>query len=426
MAETEPNPATSTSPSMAAEPIPEWGPALRTWQWAWEMHWIGFGTLFTLFAVYSLITMIEIISIKRRTKRGHLALVITSLLLIFGLTRGLFLFINPYESEQCNLLPACPVILTRILFGIALPCITASFSLVHLAFLQVMKLKLYPEKLQSGRFLSAVIVFHFSLTFFAEVMVSLFASWKTLSIICQSFYIVLNLVLSVSFMYSGTKIVNYVQTNHTHVSRLGQTSKRGRDTNGKTSIRPYRPNVSKLVKITYITVFLGIASCALQLYSIIGVYNMYLDEGVKTPEPWPWLVFQSVYRAIEFTAVCTLAYVAPRQVSRKPHLFMRCFTRCQKPREKSEKVNSSNGRQSSLKYLTGEQHSAAWLHDWLTVLTWQWIEEWKRREWGKGWEPFRRSFGRTETEAPTSCGQGEWTLSFIAVDLDVSLLKRLH
>lgn len=355
MAKMEPYPATSSSPSMAAEPVPEWGPALKTWQWAWEMHWIGFGILFTLLAVYSLITMIEIIIIKRRTKRGHLALVIASLLFIFGLTRGLFLLVNPYESEQCNLLPVCPVILTRILFGIALPCITASFSLVHLAFLQVMKLKLYPEKLQSGRFLSAVIIFHFSLTFFAEVMVSLFASWKALVIICQSFYIMLNLILSVSFLYSGTKIVKYVQKNNTHVSRLGQASQRGR----ATSSRPYRPNVSKLVKITYITVFLGIASCALQLYSIIHVYNMYKDEGMKTPEPWPWLAFQTIHRAIEIAAGCTLAYVAARQVSRRLHLFMRCFTSVQKPRKELEKVSSSNGHQSSVKYLTGEQQSAA-------------------------------------------------------------------
>ena len=334
---------------MAAEPVPEWGPALQTWQWAWDMHWIGFGILFTLLAMYSLITMTEIIIIKRRTQRGHLALVITTLLFIFGLTRALFLFMNPYESEQCNLLPACSVILTRILFGIALPCITASFSLVHLAFLQVMKFKLYPEKLQSGRFLSAVIVFHFSLTFFAEVMVSLFASWKALIIICQSFYIVFNLILSVSFLYSGTKIVNFVQRNNTQVCRLGHASIR--------STRPYRPNVTKLVKITYITVFLGIASCALQLYSIIHVYNMYKDEGAKTPQPWPWLAFQSIHRAIEIAAGCTLAYVAPRQVSRGRHFFMRCFTGLQKAQKKLEKVSSSNCHQSSVKYLTREQHS---------------------------------------------------------------------
>ena len=348
MAEVEPNGngTTLTSPSkespIAAEPIPDWGPALQTWKWAWDLHWIGFGSLYTLFAVYSLTTLIEVIIIKRRTKRGQLALAITSLLTIFGLARGLFFFINPYESKQCNLLSRCPIILTRILFGIALPCITASFSLVHLAFLQVMKLKLYPEKLQSGRFLSGVILFHFSLSIFAETMVSLFADWKALGIFCQSFYIVFYFLLSVSFLYSGTRIVTYIQKNHTHVTRLGETNNR--------TARPYRPNVSKLVKITYITVFLGFASCALQLYSIFGVHNMYSDEG-KTPEPWPWLIFQTLYRAVEFAAACTLAYVGPRQVGRKRFQFMRCtcFTYCR------ENLSSSIGFKSNTqKYSTEE------------------------------------------------------------------------
>lgn len=363
MAEGEPNPATLISPTgdspIDAEPIPEWGPALQTWQWAWGLHWIGFGTMFALFAMNSLISLTEIIRIKRKTKRGHLAMVIASLLIILGLTRALFLFINPYESEQCNLFPACPVMLSRILFGIALPCVTASFSLVHLAFLQVMKLKLYPEKLQSTKFLSCVIAFHFGLALFTEVMISLFADMKTLSIVCQSFFIVFNFTLSVSFIYSGTKIVTYVTRNHSHVTRIGETSMsaRGDGKNaGKLNTLRYRPNVSKLVKITYVTVFLGFASCGLQLYSIFGVHNMYKGEDLSPPKPWPWLIFQSLYRAVELAAGCTLAYVSPRQVSHRRHPLMRCFNCCRRVRKRpgSDKSNFSNDARSSLKQLTSE------------------------------------------------------------------------
>ena len=371
MAEGEPNAATLSSPTgdspADAEPIPEWGPALQTWQWAWDLHWIGFGVLFTIFAVYSLISLIEIASTKRKTKRGHLAMVVASLLLILGLTRALFLFINPYESEQCNILPSCPVVLSRILFGIALPCITASFSLIHLAFLQVTKLKLYPEKLQSTKFLSCVIAFHFGLALITEVMISLFADMKILSIVCQSFFIVFNFALSVSFIYSGTKIVTYVTRNHTHVNRLGEASMRARETKdtknaGKLSTRRYRPNVSKLVKITYFTVFLGFAGCALQLYSIFGVHNMYKDEEMSPPEPWPWLIFQSLYRAVELAAGCTLAYVGSRQVSNKRHTLMRCLVCCPHVRERSgtQKLsNFSNEAQSSQKQLTSERQDSA-------------------------------------------------------------------
>ena len=370
MAEGEPHPATETSATgdslVDAEPIPEWGAALQTWKWGWDLHWIGFGTLFTLFALNSLLSLIEMARIKRRTKRGHLAKVITSLLVILGLTRGLFFFINPYESEQCNLLPACPVMLTRILFAIALPCITASFSLVHLTFLQVTKLKLYPEKLQSTKFLSCVIVFHFGLALITEVMMSLYADITTLSIFCQSFFIAFNFVLSVSFIYSGTKIVTYVTRNHTRVTRLGETSMRARKNSeksaGKLSTRNYRPNVSKLVKITYFTVFLGFASCALQLYSLIGVHNMYKDKEMKPPKPWPWLIFQSLYRAVELAAGCTLAYVGPRQFSRNSHSLMRSFHFLGQrwKRSGSEISNdAASSARSSEKQLTGVCQNAA-------------------------------------------------------------------
>lgn len=372
MAVGEPYPETELSPTgggpaVAAEPIPEWGPALQTWQWAWEFHWIGFGTLFTLFALYSLASLLQIVKRKRRGKRGHLAMVISSMLLILGLTRALFLFVNPYESPQCYLLPKCPVMLTRILFGIALPCITASFSLVHLAFLQVMKLKLYPEKLQSIKFLTCVIVFHFGLSITTEITMSLFTDAETLSIVCQSFFVVFSFVLSVSFIYSGTKIVTYVTRNHSHVTRLGQASLRARDdgTGEPGANRLYRPNVAKLVKITYFTVLLGFVSCALQLYSIIGVHKMYKGEEMEPPKPWPWLIFQSLYRAVELLVGCTLAYVGPRQVSRNIHPFIHCFAFCRNARKRasSENSNSSNyasniGRTSE-KRLTEERKVSA-------------------------------------------------------------------
>ena len=323
----------STSPMGIAEPLPEWDLALQTWGWGWELHWIGFGMLFLLLALHALISLFEISGKKSRMNRGRLGMAVTSLLFTFGLTRALFFFINPYESVQCNLFPECPVVLTRILFAIALPCITASFSLVHLVFLQMTKLKLYPEKLQSGLFLFCIIAFHFSLALLAEVLVSLFASWKALSIICQGFYIAFNLILSASFIYSGTKIVRHVQQNHSHVSRLGNVSKSSKQMKGAPERRPYRANISKLVKITYIVVILGFTSCVLQLYSIFAVYDMYSGESRRPPKPWPWFIFQSLYRAVELVAGCTLAYVTPRQVFQRTFKLCQCLKRFRDTKE---------------------------------------------------------------------------------------------
>ncbi|RMX41630.1 hypothetical protein pdam_00008878 [Pocillopora damicornis] len=133
---------------VAFEPLPKWDQAKETWQWVWDLHWAGFGSLFALIALYALWSLINLAKRKHRRK-PLLAMAISSLLFLFGSSRAAFFFINPYESKECFLPTSCPVILTRTLFGIALPCITASFFLVHLAFLQLSKLTLYPEKLQS-------------------------------------------------------------------------------------------------------------------------------------------------------------------------------------------------------------------------------------------------------------------------------------
>ena len=290
---------------VAFEPLPHWDQAIETWQWAWDLHWAGFGSLFALLALYALWSLIDLGARKHRRK-PLLAMAISSLLLLLGSTRAAFFFINPYESKEC-FLPGgtCPLILTRTLFGIALPCITASFFLVHLAFLQLSKLKLYPEKLQSVKFVTCVIAFHFALALVAEVMISLYADWRAFSIICETFFILLSFILSVSFIYSGRIILKSVQETRSSVRRFGDLN----------SGHGPPPNVAKLVKITYITVFLGITCVVLKLYSIFVVHNMYSNDGASIPEAWPWLIFESLYRLVEFGLGCTMAYVNPRQAA---------------------------------------------------------------------------------------------------------------
>ena len=307
--------------SLLPEPLPEWDHAQETWKWTWILHWAGFGAVFALLALYALWSVIKLAAASKKHRRKPLlALAINSLLFVFGTSRAMYLFINPYESQQCFLPTYCPVILARILFGIALPCITASFSLIHLAFLQLSKLKLYPERLQSSACLACIIAFQFGLSLFTEIMITMYANWKMLNIFCQAFFIALGLILSGSFIYSGRIILKSVRETRLSIRQLGNLSDRTR-----------RRKVSKLVKITYITVIVGFTSCAMQLYSLIVVYNFYSagDRGV-VPEPWPWLVFQSLSRIVEIVAGCTMAYVSPKQALRHRTVKSRSSTSLRK------------------------------------------------------------------------------------------------
>lgn len=297
-------PSEEPTSEVTFEPLPHWDQAIETWQWAWHLHWAGLGALFCLLAVYALWSLIDLAGRKHRRK-PLLAIVISFLLLLFASTRAAFFFINPYESKQCFLPVQCPVILTRTLFGIAYPCITASFFLVHLAFLQLSKLTLYPQKLQSVKFVACVIAIHFSLSLITEVMISLYAGWRAFTIACETFFLVLSLILSLSFIYSGRAILKSVHKSRSSVRKFSDLTKK----------QAPPPNVAKLVKITYITVVLGLISVVLQLYSIMVVRNMYSTKGTSVPKPWPWLIFESAFRLVELGLGCTMAYVNPRQVS---------------------------------------------------------------------------------------------------------------
>ena len=191
-----------------AEPGPDWLVAKKLWGVAWGMHWIGFGVLFSLLAVQSFIALV----FGARGKgfcRKPLFIAINSMLFVLGSTRAVYLFLDPYESRQNGVKD--PNWLTLLLFGIAYPCLTSSFCLIHLAFLEVTKLKIGPNKLQNVKFLSSVILLHFAIVLAAETTTSIKPQLKPLLIVCQSFFILWSLILSVSFIYSGFKLMNRVK-----------------------------------------------------------------------------------------------------------------------------------------------------------------------------------------------------------------------
>ena len=279
-----------------AEPGPDWPVAKKIWGLAWELHWVGFGILFGLLAVHSLLAL-ALVNHRKGFCRKPLFMTINSLLFVLGATRAIYLMLDPYESRENGV--EDPKWLTLLLFGIAYPCLTSSFCLIHLAFLEVTKLKVGPTRLQNAKFLAAVIVVHFIIVFTAETSSSIKPELKPLLIVCQSFFILWGLLLSGSFIYSGCKVINHVNKVHEQLNAI-EKNERPRNTPKQ------KPCTSKVAKITLATSFLGIAVCGLHFYSMIGMYGMY--SKVVHPSPWPWLAFQSSFRLVELTMASTIAY----------------------------------------------------------------------------------------------------------------------
>ena len=285
-----------------AEPGPDWPVAKEIWGLAWQLHWIGFGVLFALLAVRSLIALV-LVNRRKGFCRKPLFVTINSLLLAFGSTRAVYLMMDPYESRENGV--EDPKWLTLLLFGIAYPCLTSAFCLIHLAFLEVTKLRVGPNRLQDVKFLSAVIVIHFIIVFAAESTSSIKPEMNALLIVCQSFFILWGLLLSGSFIYSGCKVIKHVEKVHQQLNAIENQPNRNSST-------------TKVAKITLATSLFGFAVCGLHFYSMIGVYGMYSD--VVHPSPWPWLAFQSIFRLVELVMACTIAYsvMQPAERAKNP------------------------------------------------------------------------------------------------------------
>lgn len=303
------SPVPSPSPSPPkAEPGPDWPVAKQKWGLAWEIHWIGLGLLFALLALWSMVGLV-LARYKTSFARKPLFVAITILLVIIGVTRALYLLIDPYESGE-NGVTSLPRYVTALLLGLTYPCLTSSFCLIHLAFLEVTKLQLPSRRLQKPSFVASVIAIHFIVVLGAETTTSIIPTVNWLLIVCQSFFITWGLLLSASFLYSGGKLLHQSRKVR---RRLGHFRSSGGASQTGESQRPHN-STTKVARITIATSVLGLLCCALQTYSLFGVYGLY--STVVHPEPWSWWVFQTCFRLMELAMACTIAYSVQQPAER--------------------------------------------------------------------------------------------------------------
>ena len=281
-----------------AEPGPYWPVAKQLWGIAWEFHWAGFGVLFGILAVRSFVTLAKV-NKRQGFGRKPLFIAINTLLLTLGITRALYLFLDPYSSGDNGV--KIPDWLTKLLFGIAFPCLTSTFCLIHLAFLEIAKIQIGSKKLQNVRFLTAVITTHFVVVVTAETTTAIKPNFTPLLIVCQSLFILWGFLLSVSFIYSGLKVIRGASRLQKQLDTI-----ESRKHAVKSSGRRRNPRTCKVAKVTFATSILGFVCCGLQIYSMFGVYSLY--SKAVNPSPWPWWVFQTCFRLVEFSMACTIAY----------------------------------------------------------------------------------------------------------------------
>ncbi len=187
------------------EPVPEWSLAWESWHWGWYIHTYGFGSIFFLLGLYAIVSVFEF---RRRLKVQQYLLAINITLLVLGISRATYLFVDPYESVG-----QIPTVISRILYGIAFPCLTSSFSLIQMVFMRITRVTMGPSKLQNYRVLAAIITSHFTIVIVIDITVAYKNNLKLLLLLCQCIFITYGLVLCFGFVYGGFKMSQF--TNET-------------------------------------------------------------------------------------------------------------------------------------------------------------------------------------------------------------------
>lgn len=267
-----------------AEPSPNWLIAIQEWNWLWKAHIYGYGTIFALIAVFAAFYLVISRKATFTKHRAHLAVMNISLFTT-GFLRALILFWDPYGSSGNTTdwqLLAC-----IISWGIATACITSSFSIMLLIFLETTKTSLGPARLKNLPCLVSITLVNIFYLILSDLVVWFHPEAKVLIFICHVTFAVWGLAISVGYSVAGIRMWRNLKPS------IGEVFNRNSS------------RLKRLFVLMCAASCFGMVKFSLSLYTAIGEYGVFADIGyVKS---WPWFTVQSSLRALE-TLMCAMIF----------------------------------------------------------------------------------------------------------------------
>ncbi|XP_077981306.1 uncharacterized protein LOC144436387 [Glandiceps talaboti] len=282
--ETEPEDHTINSGNGAAEPVPDWTVARQVWSVGWELHVYGLGSVYAVLTILCSVVIVR--SYVRKTHRvPAYSTCVRIVLLIFGLLRSICLFTDAYQYRN-----VFTPLAYSILWILAEPFFLSSFSVYFLVLQEATMFRPRRKnfRVNQSRFLFGFVSVHFILAIISPVVFNFVVSvGNTLQIICGTYYILIGLVVVGCFSYLSRKL-------QLHYNRMRR---------GYLLKATLKEDMSALLKIlvhVYMLMASGIIICALHLYGLLGVYKVLAtNEDNIYIDPWPWWVYQTVFRLTE-------------------------------------------------------------------------------------------------------------------------------
>lgn len=278
-------------PEVVVEPMPEWNKAVGIWGAAWDVHQFGIGAVFAIIAVLSLVALLRLRMARQSTNKRVISIVLHAFLVMYGTSRCLFLCIDAYHHRK-----RMPVAVSNVLWGIAQPCLIASYSLLFVVLRNAIRLKQRFQTWFNTRNIALVVVPHFLFVFGSELAISFAPRLKILTFVCQLLYALLSFLLSVNYSYVSVLIWNSMKT-------MRQSSN-----NQSTSNQMFR------IFLACVGVALvGMIITLMQIYAMAGPYGVFSKTIYISA--WPWYLFTTAMRLLEVTMAIILFGIARHQSS---------------------------------------------------------------------------------------------------------------
>ena len=309
--------------SAFAEPAPEWDKALSAFGSWWDFHVYFTAVCFLIIALLAAVCFVfYICSEQKRSHRIYFAL-LSSMVFVLGASRGVFMLIDPYNHSGF-FHPA----VAYSLRSVSLPCFTASFYLIFVAWLKATRMQqahVIQQPLTMVLVLGAQFVV--SLAFDLAAGFSLHASY--LQLVCQACFVVLSTALSVLFFLLFKRIYHATVVNRRRLSRLSThraapaSTKDNSRKDSTVSTQTTEPEAtpkkrSKSVNSIHVSLPTGakviFASAVLLLLlavqNLIGMLTIYTRLALTRdrPAPWSWWAFEFSLRVTEIALTASILY----------------------------------------------------------------------------------------------------------------------
>ena len=174
-----------------AEPVPEWDTAVETWGAAWDIHQYGLGGLFGIVGVLALVALLRICKGSGGFRQKKVSVVVLSQIVLFGLSRCLFLCVDAYHSKG-----HVPSTAVNVIWGIGEPCLITAFMLIFLVLRNALVMKSRFQNWYTTRNIALVTVPYYTFVFASEMIVSFIPAYRALILAGQITNILLDLILA--------------------------------------------------------------------------------------------------------------------------------------------------------------------------------------------------------------------------------------